>query len=237
MNLIDVIALILLAASVIFGVYRGFVQSVLNLGGGLLSVLGAFLLFPHLSGAISKNVDITRFISTFTDSESLLGDLDLSSQPVSGLSDAAVEQIVEKANLPSPIGTVLEHNLQSEVFRPLGDLVNNVGDYVSQTIISVSINVLCYLVCFIVCFVAITILINLIRAVFRFPVLRHLDALAGGVFGLLTGILLCCVGFTVLPLIESALPIEGFREVIESSVLAKAFSGGNLILSIMNRGF
>ena len=235
MNPIDVIALVILAICVIFGLYRGFIQSVLNLGGGLLALLGSFLLYPHAADLISKNVDVTRLISSFTDSQSILGDLDMSSQAVSGIGPEAVNQIVEKANLPTPIDTILTHNLQSQVFKPLGGLVSNVGDYVNQTIVSVSINVLCFLLCFVLCFLAVTILINLVKNVFRFPVLKQLDSLAGGVFGFLTGILLCYVAFTVLPLLESVLPIEGFRETVDSSVLAKTFAHGNLILSIMNR--
>ena len=235
MNPIDIIALVLMAVCIIYGLYRGFIQSVLSLGGSLLALLGSFWLFPRIADFISQNMEITRLISSFTDSQSLLGDLDLSNLPVSGLTETNLAQIVEKANLPAPISTILEHNLQSEVFRPMGQLVSNVGDYVNQTLISVSINVLCFIVSFILCYVAVTILINLIRAVFRFPVLKQLDTLCGGVFGLLTGIVLCYVAFTLLPLLESVMPIEGFREMAESSVLGKAFAHSNLILSIMNR--
>ena len=235
MNPIDIIALALLAVCVIYGLYRGFIQSVLNLGGRIIALLGSFWLFPRIADFISQNMEITRLISSFTDSQSLLGDLDLSNLSVNGLAPADLTQIVEKANLPTPINTILEHNLESEVFRPMGQLVSNVGDYVNQTLISVSINVLCFLISSIVCFVAVTILINLIRAVFRFPVLKHLDAVCGGVFGLMTGIVLCYVAFTLLPLLESVMPIEGFREMAESSVLGKVFAHSNLILSIMNR--
>ena len=105
----------------------------------------------------------------------------------------------------------------------------------NQTILSVSINVLCFLICFIVCFVVMTIVINLLRAVFRFPVLKHLDWLAGGAFGLLLGVMLCFVAFTVLPLMESVVPLPEFRELVDQSVLAKVFENGNLIISIMNR--
>ena len=165
----------------LFGLYRGFIQSVLSLGGSLLSIVGSFLLYPHLADIVASNTDITRMISTYTDSQSLLGDLDLSSQAVSGLAGDAITQVVQKANLPTPIDTLLQHNLSAQVFRPLGSLATNVGDYVNQTILSVSINVLCFLLCFVACFIVVHILINLVRAVFRFPVLKHLDWLAGGV--------------------------------------------------------
>ena len=221
----------IIALCTLFGLYRGFIQSVLNLAGGLLAFVGSFLLFPRLADVLSSNTDITRLISTYTDSGSLLGDLDLSSRAVSSLGETGVAAIVEKAALPEPIGTLLQHNLEQQVFSPLGNLATNVGDYVNQTILSVSINVLCFVVCFVVA----TIVVNLLRAVFRFPVLKHLDWLAGGVFGLLLGVVLCFAFFTVLPLLESVVPLTEFRELVDQSALAQVFENGNLIISIMNR--
>ena len=235
MNVVDIVILLILACGLLSGLYRGFVHSVLNLGSGLLSFIVSFALYPKLADVVSGNPDIIRMISSFTDSESLLGDLDLSNRLVSGLNPESISAIVDKAALPNPIGTLLGHNLTGQVFSPLGDLATNVGDYVNQTVISVSINVLCFLVCFIACFVLLTILSNMIRAIFRFPVLKQLDSLAGGVFGLLTGVLVCFALLTILPLLESVVPIPGFREVVDQSVLAGYFTNGSLIIAIMNR--
>ena len=218
----------------LFGLYRGFIQSVLSLGGSLLSIVGSFLLYPRLADVVASNTDITRMISTYTDSQSLLGDLDLSSQAVSGLAGDAITQVVQKANLPEPIGTLLQHNLSAQVFSPMGNLATNVGDYVNQTILSVSINVLCFLLCFLVCFIVVHILINLVRAVFRFPVLKHLDWLAGGAFGFLRGLLVCLVLFTLVPLVQTVIPLDMVNDLIAQSTLAPIFSNGNLILAIMN---
>lgn len=235
MNVFDVIALTVIALCVLWGFYRGFIQSVLNLGAGLLSFVGSFLIFPKVADVLSANTAITRLISTYTDSGSLLGDLDLSSQAVAGLNQSGILSVLERADLPSPIDTLLRYNLEQQVFSPLGDLATNVGDYVNQTVLSVSINVLCFLVCFVACFIVGTILINILRAVFHFPVLKHLDWLAGGAFGLLLGITLCFALFTLLPLVESVAPIPQLRELTQQSALARVFENGNLIISIMNR--
>ncbi|MBO5501561.1 MAG: CvpA family protein [Clostridia bacterium] len=235
MNVVDIIILLILACGLLSGLYRGFIHSVLNLGSGLLSFLLSFLLYPKLADVVSGNPEVIRMISSFTDSESLLGDLDLSNRLVSGLSAENITAIVEKANLPEPIGNLLGHNLSGQVFSPLGNLATNVGDYVNQTVISVSINVLCFLACFLLCFVVLTIFANLIRAVFRFPVLKQLDTLVGGIFGRLTGVLLCFALLTLLPLLESVVPLPAFREAVDASVLAGYFTNGSLIISIMNR--
>jgi uncharacterized membrane protein required for colicin V production len=217
------------------GLYRGFIHSVLNLGSGLLSFLLSFMLYPKLADVVSGNPDVIRMISSFTDSESLLGDLDLSNRLVSGLNPENISAIVEKASLPEPIGTLLSHNLAGQVFSPLGNLATNVGDYVNQTILSVSINVLCFLLCCAGCFLASAILVNLIRAVFRFPVLRQLDSLTGGVFGLLRGVLICLAFFTLVPLVQTMLPMDIINQLIEESQLAPIFMNGNLITAIMNK--
>ena len=235
MNIVDWIIIAVVGLCVLFGFYRGFIQSMLNLGGCLLSFAGSFLLFPRMADVISSNAEITRAISSYTDSTFLLGNLDLSSQTVSNLSSQAIAQIIQQANLPKPIDTILAYNLEGQVFQPMGNLAINVGDYINQTILSVSINVLSFLVCFAACFLIITVLVNMLRAVFHYPVLKQLDGLAGGIFGFLLGISLCFVVFTLVPLLESVLPIPGLREMLGESSLSKLFENGNLIISIMNR--
>ena len=100
MNIIDYGIILLIALCVLFGFYRGFLQTLLNLGGSLLSFAGAFWLFPKLADAVSNNTEIVRLISSYTDSGSLLGDLDLSSRAISTLSTSNIDAIVAKANLP-----------------------------------------------------------------------------------------------------------------------------------------
>ena len=74
MNVIDLGIIGLIALCVLFGFYSGFIQSLLNLGGSLLSFAGAFWLFPKLSDMVSSNTEMVRLISSYTDSGSLLGD-------------------------------------------------------------------------------------------------------------------------------------------------------------------
>jgi len=235
LNLIDYGIVILVMIFTLFGFYRGFLQSLLNLGGCLLSFAASFWLFPKLSDAVSSNTEIVRMLSGYTDSGSVLGDLDLSSQLVNTLNASNISSIVEKANLPDPLGKLLQENLAQQAFSPLGDLAENVGDYVNQTILSVSINVLSFIVCFILCFLVITIVVNLLKSVFRFPLLKQLDWLAGGAFGFVIGCVICFVIFTAMPVLQSLIPLENFQQMVDESALAGIFQNGNLVISIMNR--
>lgn len=113
--------------------------------------------------------------------------------------------------------------------------VTTVQDYISQTIMTACISVICFVICFVACFVIITLLINLLKAVFRFPVLKQMDGLVGGVFGLLRGLLLCYVLMAVVPMVQTMMP-AAVNEFISNSTLAPLFTGTALIQAIMNGG-
>ena len=54
MNIVDYVIIGVLGVSVLYGLYRGFVASVLSMGGGLISFLSAFALYPKLAALIQK---------------------------------------------------------------------------------------------------------------------------------------------------------------------------------------
>ena len=120
--------------------------------------------------------------------------------------------------------------------KAYNNLATNVGDYVNQTILSVSINVLCFLLCFLVCFIVVHILINLVRAVFRFPVLKHFDWLAGGAFGAVRGYFIVAIIFSILPTILSAMPLELVQNMLDQSAIASLFSGANFLTNLIHTG-
>ena len=143
--------------------------------------------------------------------------------------------MLANVNLPAPLDSILQVNLENLVYGTQGATAT-VSDYVSQTILQASINIICFLVCFVGLFIVISLGLNLIRAVFRFPVLKQLDSLAGGIFGLLRGLLICLVLFTLVPLVQTMVPLEMINEVLSDSALASMFMNGNLITAIMNGG-
>ena len=105
----------------------------------------------------------------------------------------------------------------------------------SQTIVNVSLSILSFLICFVVAYAVLTFVIHLIQYVFELPVLRHLDSLIGGVFGLARGMLILFIFFTVVPIVMAVVPIEPLEELIAASTLAPVFDS-ELILAIIKGG-
>ena len=230
MNVIDIVILAILGLSVLVGLYRGFISSVASMGGCLLSLGLSFWLSPKLAEAIQNNLDILKTLVSYTDAATKLGDQAMASSSVTSLTETGIAEILNKVSLPAPLNTLLQNNLQNRVFGAAAD----VGTYVSQTIIGAILNVICFIVCFLVLMLLIHFIINFLKVVFKFPVLKQLNSVAGGAFGLIRGALLCFVAFALLPLIQTLLPVQDINQLVEQSALAPLFNSGNLILAIMN---
>lgn len=234
MNVVDYVIIGVVAVSVLFGLYRGFVASVLSMGGGLISFLASFALYPKLAAVIQNNEELQRTLLHYTDASSRIGDLELALTNVVNLGREGIAQVLSNVQLPAPLDSILQVNMENLVYGTQG-AASTVADYVSQTILQSSINIICFIVCFAGIYLIFSLASNLIRAVFRFPVLKQADALAGGIFGLLRGVLLCLIVFTLIPLVQTMVPLDIINELLDESQLAPIFMNGNLITAIMNK--
>ncbi len=234
MNIVDIVILGIIGLSVLVGLYRGFISSVASLGSCILSLLLSYWLNPKLVSWIQSNPDLIRNLMSYTDAATRIGDQTLAQTNVATLTSSGIADVLARVNLPAPLNTLLQSNLERQVFQPSN--LTQVGDYVSQTIVGAVLNVICFIVCFLVCAFLLHIILGFLKSVFRFPVLKQLNALTGGVFGLLRGGLFCFVAFALLPLLETVLPVKGIQEVVAQSTLAPLFNSGELILSVMRGG-
>ena len=234
MNIVDIIILALLGISVLVGLYRGFIASVASLGGCLLSLGAASWLNPKLVEWVNSHPEYLQTLMSYTDAGTRIGDQTLAQTSVSGLSGTGISEVLSRVNLPAPLSTLLQNNLQGQVFQNMG--LTRVGDYVSQTITSAMLNVICFIACFILIFIAMHLILGFLKAVFTFPVLKQMNSLAGGVFGLLRGALLCVIAFALLPLVQTAVPLKEIDQLIAASALAPMFNANALIMAVMNGG-
>ena len=230
MNTVDIVIIAILGLSVLVGLYRGFISSVASMGGCLLSLGLSFWLSPKVAAMIQNNPEILKTLVSYTDAATKIGDQTLASTSVTSLSQNAIADILNKVQLPAPLSTLLQSNLENKVFGTAAD----VGSYVSQTIVGAILNVICFVLCFVVLLIVLHFVLNFLKVVFKFPVLKQLNAVAGGAFGLLRGALLCFVAFALLPLFQTMVPVTGINEMVSQSALAPLFNSGNLILAIMN---
>ena len=226
MNIIDILILAVLAVSVIYGMHRGFISGVLSVAALIGAAALSFAMSPQLAAWLKGNQTLVDTLMYYTDAGSRVSSLDLSLMSVSQVTESALAQILSSANLPA----AFESAFITGISAAPGSMT--ISELLSQTIVSVSISILSFLICFFVSYIVATFVIHLISYVFELPVLRHLDALIGGVFGLVRGVLLLFILFALVPIVLAIAPVPQIEELIAASRLAPMFDS-QLILSIL----
>ena len=226
LNIIDFLILSVLAVSVLFGMHRGFISGVLSLVALIGSAALAFLVSGDLAAWLKGNQTLVDTLLYYTDAGSRIANPELALMPVSQLSESTLAQVLQSANLPEAF--------QSAFLAATGSASGQatIAQLLSETIVSASISILSFLICFFIAYCAATLLIHMIQYVFELPVLRHLDALVGGVFGLLRGVLLLFILFALVPIVLAVAPVPQIEEMIAASRMAPMFDS-QLILSIL----
>ena len=231
MNVIDIVIIAIIAASVIYGLYRGFVQTLLSVACCLISIVVAFAYGPKVADMVSNNQGVSSTLATYTDAVTRVGDYSLASTPVSQLSDGVIQQVLDSVNLPESIASILRGNLKNQNFEGTG--LNMVNDYVSNTVVAVAVSILSFIAVYAACYLALSIIVSLIKHVFELPLLKQMDWLAGGVFGLARGALLLYVVFLVIPILSTIIPMEDFNDMLAQSTLAPIFQSDGFFAQVI----
>lgn len=226
MNIIDILILAVLAVSVIYGMHRGFVSGVLSVAALIGAAALSFAMSGELAAWLKGNQTLVDTLMYYTDASSRVSSLDLSLMSVSQVTESTLAQILSSAHLPA----AFESAFITAIGAAAGSMT--IAELLSQTIVSVSISILSFLICFFLSYIVATFVLHLISYVFELPVLRHLDALIGGVFGLLRGVLLLFILFALVPIVLAVAPVPQIEEMIAASRLAPMFDS-QLILSIL----
>ena len=158
MNIVDILILLVIGISVLYGFYHGFIHTVANLLAALLSIMTAFAFGPKLAQVFFASPAVTNFLSTYTDSVMRVGDFDLASSSVIGISQNTINTVLRSVKLPEPLARVLEQNLLTEAFKGSG--ASSVNSYVSNTIIAAAVQVLSYLLVFAAAYLVLSLIIN-----------------------------------------------------------------------------
>ena len=225
-NVVDWMILAVIIVSVIYGLYRGFINGVLSVAAFIASALLAFSLCGDLASWLQQNKTLVDTLIYYTDAGSRISNLDLSLLPVSQVTESALSQILQSANLPAAFEEAFISSFTG------ASASTNIAQLLSQTIVNVSLSILSFLICFFIAYIICTFLIHLISYVFELPVLRHLDSLVGGVFGLIRGVMMVFVLFALVPIVLAVVPVDFVSEAVEASQLAPYFDS-RIILQVL----
>lgn len=230
MNVVDIVIIGVIAITVISGMYRGFISSLMSTANFFISWVASYTIYPSITSALLSNDGILDTLYYYTDAASKLG-TGVARTQVAQASDSLIQSAIDSISLPAPFDALLRQNVATQAFAGID--LTTIGDYVNQTIVTVVLNVVCFLGVFIVCFLALNLLVALLNYVFKFPALKHFDAITGGVLGFVRGYFLVFLLFTLVPILLTALPVQAITDYINASALGAHFLESNFITSIL----
>jgi len=221
MNIIDIVILAIFAVCLISGMYKGFISSGMVILGFIASWFGARATYTILTDAILSNTSLMNVLSNYLEAGDFLGSAQLAGATVTEALAAsttvlanAVAAVSEK--LPF-LADAFAQNVQLQAFQSIG--LTTLAQYLDQTIWVAVFQLISFIVMFFVFYALCTLLVNLISRVFRFPVLRGVDSIAGGLFGLIRGYLLVLLLMAVIPMVVNVINVPAITDMYENSYL------------------
>lgn len=233
MNTVDIVLLLVLAISVVYGIYHGFIQSVASLVGVGVSILGGLMLGPSLAAFLGANPQVRGLLANYSDAVVRVGDYELASAPVTNVSGNLLDTVLGSVTFPDPIEKLLRDNIVSQAFSKNG--LATVNEYVSSTLIQAVLGIISFLLCCLAVYLVWLLIVSVIRHVFEFPILKQLDWLAGGLFGLARGAAICYLLVLLIPPIQVVMPDEKVLLFMKDSQLAALFGNDGLLMRIIRR--
>lgn len=233
MNIVDIVALVILAFSLFSGMYKGFITSTLALLGFCGAWIASLASYQYLVAAVTANEGLMKVFSGLTSAVDLFKTTTLANLQVAAATTADIDQAVGEIGIPV-INELFRKNVVGKVFANSG--LSTMSEYLSQTLLETVLNVASFVLMFIVIYAAILLIVNMLNNVFRFPALRHLDWLLGGLFGLVRGAVIVMLIFAVIPTVSSALEsmnISLLSDLVSTSTFGKFFESSNLVANTL----
>lgn len=224
--LLDIGFVIIILLCVVFGYKKGFFKSIAGFIGAGIAMFLAWILAGVIANAMYQGIFRDMLISNIS---SVLSNDALASFP------EKASQIVE--NLPGFLSNTLNNQgiTSSQIAQSLQAAGNNAAsataDFISPAIIWL-LQLLLTVILFFILLIFVRLVIKLIGNVFRLPVLRQVDGILGGLFGIFKGVvyifLVCILLQLLMPAISNSGPM---KQVLDNSFIYQFIFYNNPITS------
>lgn len=226
MNIIDIIFILVLGYSLLAGMHKGFIASGLSLLGFVAAWFGAYFSYGTLMNVALSNSTIMGFCSNLLEASSFFEGVD-ANKLVSDMagSDAFAEIAAYIGDKIPLISNAFANNVNTQAFA--GQVFGNtqlltLAEYLDQTVWVAVFGVLAFIIMFALIYVVVTLVVNLLNHVITFPILRKVDWLVGGIFGLFRGAVVCMLMYIVVNYLMTMFIAEDsaiFALISDSSLL------------------
>ena len=225
--LLDIGFVIIILLCVVFGYKKGFFKSIAGFIGAVIAMFLAWV----LAGLIANTLYQGIFREKLIDNISAV----LSNDALASFPEKAAQVV---ANLPGFLSNTLNNQgiTSSQIEQSLQAAGNNAApataDLISPAVIWL-LQLLLTVILFFILVILVRLVIKLIVNVFRLPVLRQVDGILGGLFGIFKGVvyifLVCILLQLLMPVIGNS--SEPMKQVLDNSFIYQFIFYNNPITS------
>lgn len=233
MEIVNLAIIAVFAIFVLAGVYKGFLWNLAALGATIVSLLIALIFMRSMAKLIVANQSLYSAMLSYTEGREDIYDVDLVNRDITTLTNAEIDEIMERSNLPFPFMQRVHDNILSEALKDRG--ITTLGDYFNESKVIVFINIISFIIIYMISRILLTVLISWLDYSVRFPKLRIplTDQIAGGAVGFIRGLIDVSVIFMITPVVLTVLPFDQIQDMITNSTLASFLYNSNLLLRLI----
>ena len=221
MAISDIIVLIVFVVTIIICTKRGLILTLFSMSSTAVSIIGAWLLRPVVSGLLSIiGVEGMLYNHFFEKINAVRMEHFAEATSVAG------EEIAKKMNLPGFMSGIFENQMAS--WNTDGS-VDKVVEDMSHSLASISLSIISIVALFIVLFIVMFFLKKFLKVFDKIPVIRSVNKIGGFIAGAAIAFLWLSVIGLVLNMFGNMGLFTGLVGNIESSLFAKIFYENNFI--------
>lgn len=230
MNIIDIILIAILGVSVLSGMQKGFLTSLLATFAFVGAWVAARAVYPTLAQQFLAS-EFMKWLEVNITFDGFLANLgEYAGKYVESVS-AGMNSIVDtlaQNNVPEAI--IASFKANTAAFPTL-----TVSEYFSEIAWQAIFNVVSFALVFAIAYAVLLLVVNLFNNVFRVPKLRGVDALLGGVLGALRGYAVVCLVCAIIPMVFTALDSSVIDAFLADSTIGKFFLSGDSVFKDLFR--
>ncbi len=197
--IIDLALIVVIVATVLFYVRKGFMAGLLDLVGNLLSLILAWVVSGRVSPGLFENFFKEGLIEKMADAIQQQG-------------AAGVASVLDNLSglLPQSLSEQLTVSLDQILNSGAPDIAQRIVDHIVTPLVVPLITVILFFATFILCKLVVSLLVAILTNVNRIPVLggvnRTLGILVGLVAGVINVVLILCLLWAIVAITNSNLP-------------------------------
>lgn len=219
--IIDIIVILTFAVSLISGIKRGFVRSVIKIVIVIAAILGAVIYTPDVSDYLNKNYIQKSVVSSARNSITKLTSDSVDIDMLADERPAAFIKVLDRfgADIEDIRSFVAANGYTDD------EKIDKIAEYIASPIAKALSRAIAFIILFIGIWILLLIVGRIVCMLFKLPVLRAADKLLGCVFGALSGLIvawgLSIVLCNLMPHIAVIFDVAISETVIENSVIVK----------------